>query len=99
MKKHVVKDGQCINLNKRITDLKLSQREFLDMRLKDGYLKKREETGKPLNVMDKIIIIENVYDQLQEKAIWIPFEEVKVYFSGKINHYEKCFNKLKNVVD
>lgn len=99
MKKHVIRDGNCINLNKRISDLKLSQREFLDSILKEGYFKKRVETGKLLTVMEKISIIESAYSKLQEKAIWIPFDEVKVYFSGKINHYEKCFNKIKNVVD
>lgn len=96
-KKHIIKDGKCINLNKRICDLKSSQRELLDSQLKSLYFNKRKESGKLLNVSDKVAIIEETYNTLEDKAIWIPFDAVKTYFSGKIAHYENCYNK--KVVD
>ena len=34
-------------------------------------------------------IVNNVYNLIEEKGIWIPYGEVRKAFSGKLNRYRK----------
>lgn len=58
MKNHIVIDGRILQTNKRWSDLKLSQREWITNLLKEHTL-------------------DEVYAQIQDRGIWIPYAEIK----------------------
>ncbi|WNF38338.1 hypothetical protein RJD24_07910 [Bacillaceae bacterium IKA-2] len=95
MKNHIKVNGKIIQTNKRFSQLKNSQKEWIAAELYKLYHKKmieRRTTRKlPSNQHD--IVTSSLYAQIQNRDIWIPYGEVKKYILSKTSKIVKSFKK------
>ena len=89
MKKHMVVNNQLININKKWSDLKLKQKEYISNLIRETYLTFMKEYNKKPNKDEKIELLEIIYTKIKSRGIWIPFGEVEVQFNKKSNNYLK----------
>ncbi|WP_312475098.1 hypothetical protein [Neobacillus sp.] len=95
MKNHIKVNGKLLQTNKRFLQLKNSQKEWIATELCNLYfekLKERRTTRKLLpNYRDTVI--SSLYEQIQNREIWIPYDEVEKYAFSKITKIVKSFKK------
>lgn len=98
MKNHVRVDGKLLQTNKKFSDLKMSQKEFIANTFRVKYHQKMEERGttQPLPKKVRDEVIDEVYEAIQERDIWIPFYEVEKFCFGKIR---RTVNKYAKKMD
>ncbi|GAA0610907.1 hypothetical protein GCM10009001_30190 [Virgibacillus siamensis] len=96
MKNHINVNGKLLQTNKRFSQLKERQKNWITEELYKLYHKKMKErriNGKlPPPYRDEVI--ESIYEQIRDRDIWIPFGEVKKYAFRKTTKMVKSFNKL-----
>lgn len=93
MKNHEYRNGKLLQTNKKFSQLKQSQKEWISGLLREKYLKGMSETGRKLSPKETNQILIEVYEAIQEKDIWIPMGEVEKYFKGKITRYIHSYQK------
>lgn len=92
MKNHIRKNGQIIQTNKKWSQLKETQKEWISAQLKSEYIDiGLKKSRKPIKE-DIENILNVVYEKIEEKNIWISYYEVKKFFLSKINLYNKYLN-------
>ncbi len=95
MKKHIKVNGKLLQTNKRFSQLKNSQKDWISSELYKIYheeMKERRTTRKlPPVYRDKVI--STLYEQIQDREIWIPYGEVKKYVYSKTTKIVKSFKK------
>lgn len=95
MKNHIKVNGKLLQTNKRFSQLKNRQKDWITMELYKHYhdeMKRRRTTRKlPPVYRDKII--SSLYEQIQDREIWIPYGEVKKYVYSKTTKIVKSFKK------
>lgn len=84
-KKHKKINGQCFHTNKRWSDLKDTQKEFIITTFNNKYTTFLVENNRIPTKDEKSDIINEVYSLVEERDIWIPFGEVKAKCQGKMN--------------
>ncbi|WP_227940361.1 hypothetical protein [Alkalihalobacillus deserti] len=95
MKNQIKVNGRILQTNKRFSQLKNSQKEWIAAELYKLYhnkMKERRAISKlPPNQRD--IVISSLYEQIQNREIWIPYGEVKKYVFSKTTKIVKSFKK------
>ena len=83
-KNHKLIDGRLLQTNKKFSQLKESQRNLIAGWLYEECLAFFKETKKfPTSKNEKESILDAIYEKIEECNIWIPFIEIKQYFSKK----------------
>jgi hypothetical protein len=95
MKNHIKVNGKLLQTNKRFSQLKNSQKEWIVVELYKLYQNKMKEkrTTRKLKPDQRDIVISHLYDQIQSREIWIPYGEVKKYVYSKTTKIVKSFKK------
>lgn len=84
MKNHIKVNGRLLQTNKKWSQLKLKQKEFIYKCIKEEYNSFVQENKRIPNKKEKIFILDKVYSIIQERDIWIPYNEVKRFYQSKI---------------
>ena len=95
MKNHIRVNGKLLQTNKCFSQLKNSQKEWIATELYKLYhdkMKERRTTIK-LPPEHRDTVISALYDQIQKREIWIPYDEVKKYSFSKTTKIVKSFKK------
>jgi len=82
-----------IQTNKKFSQLKQSQKEWIAQRLREKYIDSCKDTGKKPSNEVRDNILSEVYIEIEDKGIWIPFGEVKKYYYSKISSFQNSSNK------
>jgi hypothetical protein len=95
MKNHIKVNGKILQTNKRFSQLKNSQKEWIAAELYKLYHKNMKErhTTKKLPPNQRDIVTSSLYAQIQNREIWIPYGEVKKYVFSKTTKIVKSFKK------
>src|SRR5699024_3547834 len=95
MKNHIKVNGKLLQTNKRFSQLKQSQKEWIATELYKLYhdkMKERRTTRKlPGNHRDEVIA--SLYKKIEESGIWTPYQELEKYTFSKIPNNIKSFKK------
>jgi 8-oxo-dGTP diphosphatase len=84
LKNHELIDGRLLQTNKKFSQLKESQKNLISEWFYDESLAFFKQSGKfPTAKNEKEAILAAVYEKIEERNIWIPFIEIKQYFSKK----------------
>lgn len=92
MSKHIKVNNKLLKVNKRFSDLKMRQRDWIANLLREKTLDCLT-TKKTLTKIDKERILHEVIIEIKNKEIWIPDYEVKQYYNGKIRRYYNIYRK------
>lgn len=95
MKNHIKVKGKLLQTNKRFSQLKNSQKEWIATELCSLYFDKMKErrTTRKLPPNYRNTVISSLYEQIQNREIWIPYDEVEKYAFSKITKIVKSFKK------
>jgi len=85
MKNHVKVGDKLLQTNKKWSHLKQKQREWIATTTKNEYDRYITTHKKIPSKSGKAKIIDNVYDKINEREIWIPFHEAKVHIGKYID--------------
>jgi len=91
---HRDSQGRLLQTNKKWSDLKDTQQEYISNFLREKYLSCAITNERKSSKIDKEQILDEVYDKITERNIWIPKHEVKDYFNGKVTKYLNSLSKL-----
>jgi hypothetical protein len=93
MKNHIKVNGKLLQTNKRFSQLKNSQKDWIVTELYKLYHDKMKERGttRKLPAEHRDTVISALYDQIQNREIWIPYDEVKKYAFSKTTKIVKSF--------
>lgn len=78
-----------MNPNKIFKDLKMKQREMISEWLYTETYQFFLKNSRMPNKSQREIILDAVYDKIQNADIWIPYHEVKKYYLSRLIHFEK----------
>lgn len=83
--------GKLLQVNKKFSQLKDSQKEKIANWLYEEYIKQKntEENEKSFEE----VIISEVYTKIEEAEIWIPIDEITAYYKSHINKFRKRYEK------
>jgi len=81
---HHDSQGRLLQTNKKWSDLKNTQREYISNFLREKYLSCAITNDRKPSKMDKKQILDEVYDKITERNVWILKQEVNDYFNGKV---------------
>lgn len=84
-------DGRLLQTDKKFSALKVKQKEKITNWLLTEYLAIVEQKQRLLKKSEKEMIVDNVYEKIQEAEIWIPYYEVSNYFSSKLNKWNNKY--------
>lgn len=95
MKDHMKINGKLLQINKRFSQLKSNQKDWIATELYKLYHDKMKErcTTRMLPPVHRDMVISSLYEQIQNKEIWIPYSEVKKYTVSKTTKIVKSFIK------
>src|SRR3954447_21149340 len=95
MKNYIKVNGKILQTNKRFSQLKNSQKEWISAELYKLYHEKMKErrTTRKLPPNQRDIVASSLYAQIQNREIWIPYGEVKKYVFSKTTKIVKSFKK------
>lgn len=84
---HKQVNGRLLQINKTWKNLRASQKEFISNALRECYIDALKEQRKPSNDTCEQIL-NQVFELIEERDIWIPRKEVLTYFNGKKERWE-----------
>lgn len=93
MKNHEYRNGRLIQTNKKFSALTKKQKEHIGQDLRERYIKMMKYPGVKLPPKKRDQILDEVYEIIEEKGIWIPFGEVKKYYYSKISSFIRSHRK------
>jgi len=95
MKNHIKVNGKLLQTNKCFSQLKESQKNWIVPELFKLYHNKMKEirTTRKLPPHHRDTVISSLYEQIQNREIWIPYDEVKKYTFSKTRKIVKSFRK------
>jgi hypothetical protein len=103
MKNHIKVNGKILQTNKRFSQLKNSQKEWIAAELYKLYHEKMKDrhTTRQLPPYQRDIVTSSLYAQIQNRQISIPYGEVKKYvFTKKIvKSFKKQFPELSEEIE
>ena len=98
MKNHKLTNGQLLKTNKTFSDLKMKQKEKINQWLHESYLKFYKENFRIPTKKDDNVILEYIFEKINENNIWIPKYEIKKYFFSIKNKLNKRLEKEINSI-
>ncbi|MGN7233631.1 hypothetical protein ACTHQ0_28135 [Priestia megaterium] len=93
MKNHVYQNGCLIQTNKKFSALKQKQKEWITNELRDRYVKMIKYPNVKLRPNKRDQILDEVYDLIMKKEIWIPYDEVEKHYYRKISSFVRIHRK------
>ncbi|WP_170972629.1 hypothetical protein [Bacillus mycoides] len=93
MKNHVIVNDQILQTNKKGSNLKQNQQNMITEWLQAEYQRFIEVSLRKPKKKEEEYILDIVMEQIRERDIWIPYQEVKTYFANKKG---KWYRKLEN---
>lgn len=96
-KNHKVIDGRLLQTDKKYSHLKLKQKEKIYAWMYEETKSFHDRNGKcPTKKDEDTVVVDEVYDRIEESGIWIPYGEVyKHYQSIKV----KLFRRIRSGAD
>lgn len=94
MKNHVYQNGRLIQTNKKFSALKQKQKEWITNELRQRYISAINYPYTKLHPRKRDQILDEVYDLIGEKEIWIPYGEVKRHYFSKIPSFIRKNKKM-----
>src|SRR5690625_8034450 len=99
MKNHIKVNEKLLQTNKRFSQLKERQKNWIVPELYNLYHKKMKEictTGK-LSPHHRDTVISSLYEQIRDREIWIPYDKVKKYIFNTTTQYieQRTFKSLR----
>lgn len=94
MKNHVYQNGRLIQTNKKFSALKQKQKEWITNELIQRYISAINYPYTKLHPKKRDQILDEVYDLIEEKEIWIPYGEVKRHYFSKIPSFIRKNKKM-----
>ncbi|WP_421085583.1 hypothetical protein ACN5XJ_27010 (plasmid) [Priestia sp. MF3] len=95
MKNHVYENGRLIQTNKKFSALKQKQKEWITNELRQRYISAINYPYTKLRPKKRDQILDEVYDLIQKKEIWIPYDEVEKYYFSKIPSFIRKNKKMR----
>jgi hypothetical protein len=95
LKDHINVNEKLLQTNKRFSQLKNKQKEWIAAELYNLYHNKMKErhTTRKLLPEHRDMIISSLYKQIQNREIWISYGEIEKYAFSKITKIVKSFKK------
>ena len=90
-KNHEIVDGRLLQTDKKFSALKSKQKEKIQNWLLIEFIAIAEKKNRPLKKSEKESIVDSVYEKIEAAEIWIPYYEVRNYFSSKLNKWNKKY--------
>jgi len=94
MKNHVYQNGRLIQTNKKFSALKQKQKEWITNELRQRYINAINYPYTKLRPKKRDQILDEVYTLIEEKEIWIPYDEVEKYYFNKIPSFIRNNKKI-----
>ncbi|MGF7033513.1 hypothetical protein J2T17_004461 [Paenibacillus mucilaginosus] len=95
MKNHIRVGGKLLQTNKRMSQLKQKQIEFIAESVWELHNITRSGQEHDLTKTQKDEIIRQVYERVEEKEIWIPFPEFRTYVQKKLALYSRRWKPVQ----
>ena len=96
MGSHEYRNGRLIQTNKKFSALTKNQKDWIIKELKKRYIQTMKYSDVKLRPNKRDQILYDVYDLIEEKDIWIPFDEVQKYYYSKISSFIRSHRKQQN---
>ncbi|MDL2259211.1 hypothetical protein LJC42_08735 [Eubacteriales bacterium OttesenSCG-928-K08] len=77
MKNHEWRDGKLLQTNKKWSQLKMSQRAWILETTRAEHVAYVEQHGALPMKKKKEVVLDAVYEKINERGIWIPYGEFK----------------------
>ncbi|MED1560121.1 transposase [Bacillus paramycoides] len=98
MKNHVIVNDQILQINKKWSHLKQNQKDLIAGWLRVEYQQFIKAHLRKPKRYEEEYIIDSVMEQINNHNIWIPYQEVKTYFTNKNGKwYRKLENEFENM--
>ncbi|MDH2449560.1 hypothetical protein PQ796_03210 (plasmid) [Priestia megaterium] len=94
MKNHVYQNGRLLQTNKKFSALKQKQKEWITNELRQRYIGAINYPHVKLRPKKRDQILNEVYDLIVEKDIWVPYDEVEKYYYNKIPSFIRKNRKM-----
>ncbi|QLK09385.1 hypothetical protein BMG_6160 (plasmid) [Priestia megaterium] len=94
MKNHVYQNGRLLQTNKKFSALKQKQKEWITNELRQRYISAINYPYTKLRPKKRDQILNEVYDLIEEKEVWIPYGEVKRHYFSKIPSFIRKNKKM-----
>ena len=91
-------DGRLLQMNKRFSALKESQKEKIAQWFYEGYRKFYVESGKMPGKREDKFILEEVFQKIDQAQIWIPDEEIYAYYRRRKGKLRKRLEKANFIL-
>lgn len=89
MKNHEWRDGQLIQTNKKWSHLKERQKLWIHGAIKEECTAHLTAHGKPPLKRGKQEVIDRVFDRIEERGIWIPYDEAYSNISKAVDRFNR----------
>ena len=89
MKNHIRVDGQLLQTNKKWSYLKQKQKEWIILIARQEYDNFVREYSKLPVKGSKQQLIDQIYEIIKERGIWIPYIEIKNEFDKRIARWNR----------
>jgi dihydrofolate reductase len=99
MKNHRNVNGKLLQMNKKYSQLKHSQKEFISLELYTQCKAYVMEKGVFPNNEHNCDIVDKVMEKIEEKQIWIPYDEVYKHFISKTTKYRNKMLKEDLIIE
>lgn len=97
MKNHVIVNGQILQTNKKWSHLTQNQKNLIAEWLREEYRSFIMMYLRKPKRYEEEYIVDSVMERIHARGIWIPYGEVKTYFSCKKGKwYRKLENEFEN---
>ncbi|MBU4642330.1 transposase [Bacillus toyonensis] len=97
MKNHVLENGRILQTNKKWSHLKQKQKNLIVGWLQEEYRCFIEVYLRKPKRYEEEYMLDSVMERIQAQGIWIPYIEVKTYFTSKKGKwYRKLENEFEN---
>lgn len=86
MKNHRKVNGKLVQTNKRFFQLNEKQKRWIveEIDILYHHRMKEKRTTRKLSPKDRDIVVSHLYEQIQDRDIWIPYGEVKTWVFRQI---------------
>lgn len=82
-KNHKIVDGRLLQTNKKYAHLKLKQKEKIHTWMFEETKRYHDKNGRcPIKRDEDTVIVNKVYDRIEEAGIWIPYGEVFKHYQS-----------------
>lgn len=96
-KNHKMVDGRLLQMDKRYSNLKQSQKEKLNIWINDEIRIFYKEQGVlPRKLEQFQLVLDHLYQRIEAAGIWIPYGEIhKRYFGSRNGRIDKVYSQIQ----